>query len=297
MSQKFSGTGVALITPFNEDSSIDFEALGNLIEFQIENGTDYLVVLGTTGEPATMTPEERKQVIDFVIEKNAGRLPIVVGIGGNNTAAVCNEIKNTNFDKIDGILSVVPYYNKPTQEGIFQHFMAIAEVSPRPIILYNVPGRTGVNMEPSTTLKLANASDKFVGIKEASGNLQQIEEIIKNSSNGFSVISGDDAIVAPLIKMGGCGVISVMSNGFPREMSELVKLATINTLEADLQQQSYKDLIKYLFIEGNPAGVKAVLNIKGVIKNKLRLPLVPVSENTYQSLKETMMKLGKKMPL
>jgi len=293
MSQKFSGAGVALITPFNEDCSIDFESLANLIEFQIENGTDFLVVLGTTGEPATLTPEERKQVVDFVIRKNAGRLPIVVGIGGNNTSAVVNEIKNTNFEKIDGILSVVPYYNKPTQEGIYQHFMAIAEVSPRPIILYNIPGRTGVNMDVSTTLRLANSSGKFVGIKEASGDLKQIEEIIKNSSNGFSVISGDDAIVAPLIKLGGCGVISAMANGFPREMSELVKLSKSNNLQADLQQQNYRKLIKYLFVEGNPAGVKAALSIRGLIKNTLRLPLVSVSENTYRSLNEIMEELRK----
>ena len=221
MTHPFTGAGVALITPFNEDLSVDYDALGRLVEDQVSGGTDYLVVLGTTGETPVLTEEEKKEIVRFVIEKNAGRLKIVVGVGGNNTLALVQSIQNANFDGVDAILSVTPYYNKPTQEGLFQHFKAVVESSPVPVILYNVPGRTGVNMEGETTLRIANLSEKVVGIKEACGDLGQFTKIANHAPEYFKVISGDDGLTLPAIATGSIGVISVIANAMPEILSQL----------------------------------------------------------------------------
>lgn len=278
--------GVALITPFKTDESIDFEALSRLVEYQIKNGTDYLVVCGTTAETATLTSNEIEEVTRFIIDCNAGRLPIVLGIGGNNTRAVVDSIKNTNLQGVDAILSVTPYYNKPSQEGLYQHYAAIAQATILPIILYNVPGRTGVNMLAQTTIRLANEFSNIVAIKEASGSFSQIDEIIKNKPTDFMVISGDDSITFPLITLGAVGVISVIGNAFPREFSRMVRLA----LEGDYQSarnihHRFTELIELLFVEGNPAGVKSMLALMGFIENKLRLPLVPNTIKTYEKIR------------
>ncbi len=278
--------GVALITPFKTDESIDFEALSRLVEYQIKNGTDYLVVCGTTAETATLTNNEIEEVTRFIIECNAGRLPIVLGIGGNNTRAVVDNIRNTNLQGVDAILSVTPYYNKPSQEGLYQHYAAIAQSTALPILLYNVPGRTGVNMLAATTIRLAKDFKNIVGIKEASGSFSQIDDIIKNKPADFMVISGDDSITFPLITLGAVGVISVIGNAFPREFSRMVRLA----LEGDYQSartthHRFTELIELLFVEGNPAGVKSMLALMGFIENKLRLPLVPNTINTYEKIR------------
>lgn len=278
--------GVALITPFKTDESIDFEALARLIEFQIKNGTDYLVVLGTTAETPTLTEVEKDKIARFAVDCVGGRLPIVLGVGGNSTKEVVEKISTSDFSGIDAILSVTPYYNKPSQEGLYQHFAAIAKVSKLPIVLYNVPGRTGVNMLPATTLRLANEFPNICGIKEASGIFTQIDDIIKNKPADFNVISGDDGITFPLITLGAVGVISVIGNAFPREFSRMVRLA----LEADytnarLIHHRFTELIELLFVEGNPAGVKSMLALMGYIENKLRLPLVPNTIKTYEKIK------------
>lgn len=287
MQTNFSGAGVALITPFTGEGEIDFAALEQLVENQIENGTDYLVVLGTTAETVTLTAEERKQVVAFIKEKNNKRLPIVIGLGGNNTAAVCEEIRQTNFDGIDGILSVSPYYNKPTQEGIYRHFMAIADVCPVDIILYNVPGRTGVNMTAETTVKLAQSSEKFVAIKEASGDVAQAAAICNEMPQHFNVISGDDALAVPMISVGAIGVISVIANAIPKQLSRMIDRALKGDYkEATTLQQSLTKIIDAMFTEGNPAGVKAAMHQLGMIENQLRLPLCPVSLNHYDKIKQ-----------
>lgn len=284
---KLVGMGVALVTPFKPDFSVDYEALERLVEFQICNGTDYLVVLGTTGENPTLTAEEKSRIVDIVVRVNEGRLPIVLGIGGNNTMAIVEQIRNTDFSHIDAILSVAPYYNKPSQEGLYQHYSTIARSTNMPIILYNVPGRTGVNISAHTTLRLANDHQNIVAIKEASGNFKQIDDIIKNKPEHFMVISGDDGITFPLITLGAVGVISVVGNAFPREFSRMVRLA----LRGDLQgarsiHYRFVEMIDLLFVDGNPAGVKSILSCMGLIHNVLRLPLVPTTTNTHDRLEQ-----------
>ena len=284
--------GVALVTPFNEDESIDYDALASLVEFQIKNGTDYLVVCGTTAETPTLTQEEKVAVLKFVIQVNQGRVPIVYGIGGNNTNQLVDIIQNFDFTGIDAILSVTPYYNKPSQEGLYRHYAAIAAVSPLPIILYNVPGRTGVNMSANTTLRLANDFKNIQAIKEASGNFSQIDDIIKNKPTDFMVISGDDGITFPLITLGAVGVISVIGNAFPKEFSRMVRLALAGDYEkARIIHHRFTELIELLFVEGNPAGVKSMLAVMGMIKNVLRLPLVPNTIRTYEKIREVLKKL------
>ena len=287
------GMGVALITPFNEDETIDFPALARLVEYQIQNGIDYLVVLGTTAETPTLTEEEKARVRSFVIEKVAGRVPIVLGMGGNNTRAIVDSLKTQNFDGVDAILSVVPYYNKPSQEGIYQHYKAIAQATKLPVILYNVPGRTGVNMTAGTTLRLARDFDNIVAIKEASGNITQMDDIIKNKPADFMVISGDDGITFPLITLGAVGVISVIGNAFPREFSRMVRLALNGDYASALTiHHRFTELFSLLFVDGNPAGVKCLLHAMGYIQNQLRLPLVPTRITTYEKIRDVLQKLN-----
>lgn len=289
----FSGMGVALITPFKNDETIDFDALQRLVEYQIKNGTDYLVVLGTTAETATLTEQEKEEITRFVIKVNAGRLPIVLGIGGNNTQAVVNKIQNTDLTGVDAILSVTPYYNKPSQEGLYQHFRHIALASHLPIILYNVPGRTGVNMSAATTLRLANDFKNIIAVKEASGIFTQIDDIIKNKPDNFVVISGDDGITFPLITLGAVGVISVIGNAFPYEFSRMVRLALNGQYDAarDIHHR-FTELIGLLFVDGNPAGIKSMLSVMGMIENKLRLPLVPTTITTFEKIRAVLNQLS-----
>ncbi len=289
---KFAGTGVAIITPFKRDLSIDLEGLEKQIEHLIANGINYLVVLGTTGESVTQTEPEKEELVKFIIEKANKRIPIVLGVGGNNTQALVNEIKKTDFSQIDAVLSVAPYYNKPTQEGLYQHFKAIAEACPVDIILYNVPGRTCSNINAETTVRLARDFNNIVAIKEASGNFSQVMNIINDKPKDFIVVSGDDAITLPLMSIGVSGVISVVANAFPKEFSDMVQLALNNKFnEAEEIHYKLLELINYLFVEGNPAGIKATLEILGIIENNLRLPLVPVSEQTYKKLDELIQKI------
>ncbi len=284
--KRLSGTGVAIVTPFNDDKTIDFESLKNLVNYLIDGGIDFLVVLGTTGESATMSFDERMKVLDFVLEVNNGRLPVVAGFGGNNTANVIETIKKRgDFSGIDAILSVAPYYNKPNQRGLYEHFTAIADNSPVPVVLYNVPGRTRSNINAETTLKLAEHQN-IVAIKEASGNFAQIMEIIRNKPDDFTVLSGDDAITLPLISIGVQGVISVVAMVYPEMMSKMVRLALDGKYD-EARELHYKILpmTNAIFEDGNPAGIKAALSVKGLIKNVLRLPLVPVGEPTLQKIK------------
>ena len=283
------GMGVALITPFKTDKSIDWEAFGRLLDYQIEGGVDYLVVLGTTSEYPTLEPEECDAIRQFVIDRAGGRIPLVLGVGGNNTAAVVRELRSLDLSAYSAILSVVPFYNKPSQEGIYQHYAAIATASPLPVILYNVPGRTGVKMTAQTTLSLAANFPNIVGIKEASGNMAQVDEIIKHKSPDFMVISGDDAVTFPLITLGACGVISVIGNAFPREFSRMVRLALNGDYEAARTiHHRFNDLFGLLFVDGNPAGVKCVLNAKGLCANELRLPLVPTRITTHDRIHQVL---------
>jgi len=292
-STKFHGTGVAIITPFREDKSIDFKSFDKLIDFQINEGIDYIVVLGTTGENVTLNYEEKKAVISFVVEKVNKRVPVVVGIGGNNTNEILHCIKDTDFNGIDAILSVSPYYNKPSQQGLYEHYKAIACASPVPIILYNVPGRTSSNILPETVIKLSNEFNNVVAIKEASGDLGQIMSIIKNKKNDFMLISGDDAFAFPIVCLGGSGVISVIANAFPKLMSSMIKYALQGEYNK-AREIHYKllDIIKAIFVEGSPAGIKAVLEILGLSKNYLRLPLTPVSKEHYTKLEGLVKKLS-----
>ena len=284
---KFTGMGVALITPFKEDDSVDSEALSRLLDYQLQNNIDYLVVLGTTAETPTLSEEEKSEIVQFVKDKVNGRVPIVLGVGGNNTRAIVEKLKKDNFDGIDAILSVVPYYNKPSQEGMFQHYSAIAENSPVPVILYNVPGRTGVNMTAETTLRLAHKYKNIIGIKEASGNIVQMNDIIKNKPADFMVISGDDGITYPLITMGAVGVISVIGNAFPKEFSQMVRLALQGDYNsARIIHHKFTELFDLLFVDGNPAGVKCILSIMGYLENKLRLPLVPTRITTFEKMRQ-----------
>ncbi|MBR1851507.1 MAG: 4-hydroxy-tetrahydrodipicolinate synthase [Bacteroidales bacterium] len=281
----FTGTGVALITPFRKQETIDFGKLENIIENIIAGGADYIVALGTTSEAATMTANELSTVQDFIVENVAGRCPIVLGMGGNNTLHVTDTIARTNFDGISGILSVTPYYNKPNQRGLAQHFKCIAEASPVPVLLYNVPGRTGVNLTADTTLQIAAECPNVVGIKEASGNLGQVMEIIHNKPAGFKVISGDDSLTYPMIALGAEGVISVIANAMPREMSTMVKAAMKGDLKKALPiHYRLLPLMNAIFEEGNPTGIKALLEIQGSISNVLRLPLVKSSKQLYNKI-------------
>ena len=289
---KFSGTGVAIITPFNSDLSIDYKSLEKQIEHLISNNINYLVVLGTTGESVTQSESEKDELVRFIKEKVNKRVPIVLGMGSNNTQALVEKIKKTDFSGIDAILSVAPYYNKPTQEGLYQHFKAISEASPLPIILYNVPGRTSSNLSAKTTLRLAHDFKNIVAVKEASGDFSQVMYILKDKPEDFAVISGEDALTLPLISAGVSGVISVVANALPKEFSEMVQLA-LNDNFTEAKKIHYKllEFIDTLFVEGNPAGVKEALSIKGITKNHLRLPLVPVSKETHQKLKDLLSKM------
>lgn len=285
MQNKFRGAGVALITPFGADLQIDFNSLARLVDNQIASGMDFLVALGTTAETATLSHDEKQQIIDFVIQRTAGKIPVMVGIGGNSTSDVINQLSSFDLSKADGILSVVPYYNKPSQEGIYQHFMAIAAASPLPVILYNVPGRTGTSMSAATTLRLAHDAKNIVATKEASGNFGEIIKILRDKPHTFSVISGDDNLVVPTMALGGEGVISVAANLTPK----LVAAMTHDALNGDFGhaaaiQLELQDLIEGLFAEGSPSGVKAAMHAMGMTDNKVRLPLVPVSEKLYHTL-------------
>ncbi len=287
-----SGMGVALITPFKDDESVDYDAFARLLDYQIQNGTDYLVVLGTTAETPTLTEEEKEEIKRFVVERTAGRIPLVLGVGSNNTRNVVDHLRNDDLKGFDAILSVVPYYNKPSQEGIYQHYATIAQASPLPVILYNVPGRTGVNMTAETTLRLARNFDNIIAIKEASGNITQMDDIIKNKPHDFMVISGDDGVTFPLITLGAMGVISVIGNAFPKEFSRMVRLALNGNYDQALTiHHRFTELFSLLFVDGNPAGVKCLLNLMGMIENKLRLPLVPTRITTYEKIQEVLEKL------
>ncbi len=285
MNSMFRGLGVAMVTPFDSRKEIDYEATEKLLEHLISGGIDYLVLQGTTGESVTLSEDEKYDFIQFVIKKNDGRLPIVVGMGGNNTSKLAKNIKDFDFDGIDAILSVTPYYNKPTQKGLELHYRALAAQSPVPIILYNVPGRTGVNMTAETTLKLAHEVPNIIAVKEASGNLNQQTYILRDKPEGFLVLSGDDGLAFPQIAMGMDGVISVVGNAFPKQFSTLVHHA-LNGNIAEAKEMQYKliELIDTLFIEGNPGGIKAALEILKIIENNLRLPLAPISESAYYKL-------------
>ena len=281
--------GVALITPFKEDDSVDYEALTRLIDYQLKSGTDYLVVLGTTAETPTLAEKEKEEITRFVVNRVNGRLPIVLGIGGNDTRVVVEKLKTKDLTGISAILSVVPYYNKPSQEGIYQHYKAVALASKLPIILYNVPGRTGVNMTAETTLRLAREFPIFIGIKEASGDINQMNDIIKNKPADFMVISGDDCFTFPLITMGAVGVISVIGNAFPAEFSRMVRLALSGEYaHAREIHQRFTGLFDLLFVDGNPAGVKCMLSMMGYINNKLRLPLVPTRITTMEKMRNVL---------
>jgi 4-hydroxy-tetrahydrodipicolinate synthase len=287
---KFKGTGVALVTPFKSDKSVDFDALRKLVRLQLAGGTDFLVVMGTTAESPTISYEEKVAILETVLDENTGRLPIVYGVGGNNTTELIKKLHNLPKG-VDGILSVSPYYNKPTQEGIYQHFKAIAEASPVPVILYNVPGRTGSNMLAQTTLRLAELPN-IVAVKEASGNMDQIMDIIRLAPEGFSVLSGDDAITMPLIACGAEGVISVVANALPEKFTTMVK----DALQGDFSSSKriHNELLpitKMFFEEGNPGGVKVALENRGIMSQDLRLPLVPVSTNLADRIKNEMKSL------
>lgn len=283
----FTGTGVALVTPFKKDDSIDFRALTNLVEHVIKNGVEFLVALGTTGETPVLSSEEQGEIIHHVKKVNHGRLPLVIGMGGNYTQQQIDRIEKTDFDGIAAILTASPYYSKPNQRGIYKHYMAIAGASPVPVIIYNVPSRTGSNISAETTLRLASECGNFAGIKEASGDMLQIMKIAKEKPAGFDLISGDDALTLPMISTGGSGVISVIGNAFPRQFSEMVRLALDNRWEeARSIHYSLLEIIDQLFIEGSPAGVKAALNILNICENHVRLPLTTVSRTTYGRLTE-----------
>ena len=273
------GTGVALITPFKPDLSVDHQALAAIVEFNITNGVDYLVISGTTGESVTITAKEKKEITATIIEANKGRLPLVIGIGGNNTAAVIEELKSTDLSPFTAILSVAPYYSKPTQEGFYQHFKAIAEASTIPVILYNVPGRTAKNVEPSTVLRLANDFESIVAVKEAGNNRDQYLELIKHKPTDFLVISGDDDLVLGVTLAGGSGVISVIGQAFPKEFSKMIQLGLEGNAEDSRKLEArLMPIINLIFEENNPAGIKAVLKAKGYCKDAVRLPLVPATE-------------------
>ena len=288
----FKGLGIALITPFQEDGSVDYKALMRLVEYQLDNGADFFCILATTGETPTLTTEEKQKIKDLVVSLVGGRVPILMGCGGYNTAAIIDELQTRDFQGIDGILSVCPYYNKPSQEGLYQHFKAIASATSLPVVLYNVPGRTGVNMKAETTVRLARDCQNIVAIKEASGNLEQVDEIIKNKPKDFDVISGDDALTFPMISCGAVGVISVIGNALPRGFSKMIRLQMRGEYDGARKiHHRFTDLFSLLFVDGNPAGVKAMLHEMGYIQNILRLPLVPTRISTLQRMSEIMKEL------
>ncbi|WP_106812937.1 MULTISPECIES: 4-hydroxy-tetrahydrodipicolinate synthase [Prevotella] len=283
----FKGLGVALVTPFTTEGEVDYKALKRLVEYLIQNGADFLCILATTGETPCLSTDEKNKIKQLVIDVNRGRVPILIGCGGNNTRAVVEELKTTDWTGIDGILSVCPYYNKPSQEGLYQHFKAIAEASPLPVVLYNVPGRTGINMKSETTVRLANDCENIVAIKEASGSLEQVDEIIKNKPDRFDVISGDDALTFSMVASGAAGSISVIGNALPREVSRMIRLEFKGEYEgARTIHHRFTELYSLLFVDGNPAGVKALLHEMGFIENVLRLPLVPTRITTLQKMTE-----------
>ena len=287
MQNVFHGLGIALITPFKDDGSVDYDALVNLVKYQLDNGADFFCILATTGEAPCLTREEKDELTRVIKKVVNGRVPILKYCGGNNTAAVVNEIKTTDWSGIDGILSICPYYNKPSQEGLYQHFKAIAQASPLPVVMYNVPGRVGVNMTAETTVRIASEFENIVAIKEASGNLEQVDEIIKNKPKHFEVISGDDALTFPMIASGAVGVISVIGNALPKEFSRMIRLEFNGEYEpARKIHHLFTELYKLLFVDGNPAGCKALLNDMGMIDNVLRLPLVPTRIETKQKMNE-----------
>ena len=288
MSQNiFKGLGIALITPFNASGAVDYVVLKQLVEYQLKNGADFFCILATTGETPTLTDDEKQRIKELVVEVVAGRVPILMGCGGNNTAAIVEELHTRDFSGIDGILSVCPYYNKPSQEGLYQHFKTIANATDMKVVLYNVPGRTGVNMKAETTVRLARDCKNIVAVKEASGNLEQVDEIIKNKPDTFDVISGDDALTFPMIACGAVGVISVIGNALPKEFSRMLRLEQNGEFEpARKIHHMFTDLFNLLFVDGNPAGVKAMLHEMGMIENVLRLPLVPTRITTMQKISE-----------
>lgn len=283
----FKGLGIALITPFTADGEVDYKSLKRLVEYQLDNGADFLCILATTGEAPCLSTAEKDEITVFIKEIVNGRIPILKYCGGNNTAAVVDEIKTTDWTGIAGILSICPYYNKPSQEGLYQHFKAISEASPLPIVLYNVPGRTGVNMTAATTVRIAKDFPNIVGVKEASGSLEQVDEIIKNKPDNFDVISGDDALTFSMVASGAAGVISVIGNALPKEFSRMIRLEFKGEYEpARKIHHMFTELYSLLFVDGNPAGCKALLNDIGMIQNVLRLPLVPTTIKTKQKMSE-----------
>ena len=287
MSSKFLGTGVALVTPFKSDLSIDHDALANIVNFNVNNGTDYLVVCGTTGESVTITKQEKKELIATISKANKGRIPMVLGIGGNNTAQVIEEIKETDLSVFDAILSVSPYYSKPTQEGLYQHFKTISEASPIDVILYNVPGRTSKNMEAETTIRLAKDFKNIIAVKEAGNNVAQYLKLLKNKPDDFLVISGDDDLALGVVLAGGAGVISVIGQAFPKEFSDMIRLG-LNGEAKKAYAIHYKmmDVIGYIFEENNPAGIKAVFEVLDLCRDTVRLPLVPASNNLKDKIRK-----------
>ena len=288
----FKGLGIALITPFCEDGSVDYKSLVRLMEYQLDNGADFFCILATTGETPCLTKDEKQKIKDLVVSTVNGRVPILMGCGGNNTAAVVEELKTGDFRGIDGVLSVCPYYNKPSQEGLYQHFKAIAAATSLPVVLYNVPGRTGVNLKAETTVRLARDCENIVAIKEASGSLEQVDEIIKNKPKDFAVISGDDALTFPMISCGAEGVISVIGNALPKEFSRMIRLEFKGEYEGARKiHHRFTELFSLLFVDGNPAGVKAMLHEMGFIENVLRLPLVPTRISTMQKRSEILKEL------
>lgn len=292
MNNIFHGLGIALVTPFKPNGEVDYEALRRLIDYQLDNGADFFAILATTSESPCLSAEEKETIAHTIIDHVAGRARILKYCGGNNTAAVVDEIKHADWKGVDGILSICPYYNKPSQEGLYQHFKAIAEVCPLPIVLYNVPGRTGVNLKAETTVRIAKDFDNIVAIKEASGSLEQVDEIIKNKPKNFEVISGDDALTFPMIASGAVGVISVIGNALPKEFSQMIRLEFRGEYEpARVIHHQFTELYKLLFVDGNPAGCKALLNDMGLIENVLRLPLVHTRIETKQKMNEIIKKM------
>lgn len=295
MNNPFKGTGIAIVTPFNTDKTVDHEALKNIVEYNIENGTNYIVISGTTGESVTVTKEEKAEIIKTIVKVNNDRLPLVLGVGGNNTAAVIEEINTTNLSSFKGILSVSPYYSKPTQEGIYQHFKAISQASPVPIILYNVPGRTASNMLPETTLKLAKNFENIVAVKEAGNNMSQYLQLIKNKPEGFGIISGDDDLVSMVALAGGDGVISVIGQALPKAFSSMINLAMEgNAKEAFKIHFELMEITSLIFSENNPSGIKAVLQELNLCNDTLRLPLVEATESLKEKIKKYLAQFNKR---
>ena len=288
----FKGLGIALITPFTSDGSVDYDALKRIIDYQLDNGADFLCILATTGETPCLTKDEKSAIKTLVVNRVKGRVPILMGCGGNNTRAVVEEIREIDWLGVSGVLSVCPYYNKPSQEGLYRHFKAIAEASPLPVVLYNVPGRTGINLKAETTVRLAEDCENIIAIKEAGGSLEQVDEIIKNKPARFDVISGDDALTFPMIASGAAGVISVIGNALPKEFSRMIRLEFNGEYEAARKiHHRFTELYSLLFVDGNPAGVKALLHEMGMIENELRLPLVPTRITTMQKMAEILKEL------